>query len=304
MSEFKIRKLTDRAGTGAPNFTHGFNINGSDSGLVGFTHTEGSTEPSTPSNGDTWWDTGNDKYYVYVDSIWREYAVVKPPTFRGYTQGVFTSTQNEQLNLSMPTGTSAGDYAILVVGGLVWGGSSSVTIDNGSFGSPTNYQWGYQSGQTSYMTDLYTDSSISSSLVTSGVTISNNDSGTEYKLATLLTFANTTPLHAHTMINYGGNSNGTYYQVASGTRPTGYDSLSGGGIIEVHTTREGTRTYVDANDGANYSDFLASVNRGSIYLQAVYQNYSDNSNGYGQPYHRYLYNGGTVYSSSSVVIAY
>ena len=48
MSEFKIRKLTDRAGTGAPSFTHGFNINGSDSGLLGFGHTEGSTEPSSP----------------------------------------------------------------------------------------------------------------------------------------------------------------------------------------------------------------------------------------------------------------
>lgn len=72
MSEFKIRKLTDRAGTGAPNFTYGFNINGSDSGLLAPTHTEGSTEPSSPSNGDTWWDTGNDKYYVYVDSVWRD----------------------------------------------------------------------------------------------------------------------------------------------------------------------------------------------------------------------------------------
>ena len=75
MSEFKIRKLTDRAGTGAPNFTHGFNINGSDSGLLGLAHTEGSTEPSSPSNGDTWWDTGNDKYYVYVNDVWREYSI-------------------------------------------------------------------------------------------------------------------------------------------------------------------------------------------------------------------------------------
>ena len=75
MSEFKIRKLTDRAGTGAPNFTHGFNINGSDSGLLAFTHTEGSTEPSSPSNGDTWWDTGNDKYYVYVGGAFKEYSI-------------------------------------------------------------------------------------------------------------------------------------------------------------------------------------------------------------------------------------
>ena len=80
MSEFKIRKLTDRAGTGAPNFTHGFNINGSDSGLIGFAHTEGSTEPSSPSNGDTWWDTGNDKYYVYVNDAFKEYSIAPPPS--------------------------------------------------------------------------------------------------------------------------------------------------------------------------------------------------------------------------------
>jgi len=71
MSEFKIRKLTDRAGTGAPNFTHGFNINGSDSGLTVFTHTVGTTEPSNPSNGDTWWNTDNDSYNVYIDGEWK-----------------------------------------------------------------------------------------------------------------------------------------------------------------------------------------------------------------------------------------
>ena len=105
------------------------------------------------------------------------------------------------------------------------------------------------------------------------------------------------------MINYANShSSGTYYQAQSGTRPTGYDSLSGGGIVEVHTTREGNRTYVDANDGTNYSDFISKVNRSNIYIQAVYQNYA--SHGYGQPYHRYLYNGGVVYSSSSIIIAY
>ena len=67
MSEFDLEEITDRAGTGAPNFTHGFNINGSDSGIVVFTHTVGTSEPSSPSNGDTWWNTDNDSYHVYVD---------------------------------------------------------------------------------------------------------------------------------------------------------------------------------------------------------------------------------------------
>ena len=87
MSEFRIRKLTDRAGTGAPNFTHGLNINGSDSGMLGVTHTVGSSEPSSPSNSDTWWDTDNDKYYVYVNDVWREYSVPSSIDWKG-TRGI------------------------------------------------------------------------------------------------------------------------------------------------------------------------------------------------------------------------
>jgi len=98
MSEFKIRKLTDRAGTGAPNFTHGFNINGSDSGLVGFAHTEGSSEPSNPSNGDTWWDTGNDKYYVYIDNEFKEYSIAAAATLNYGDKASRAGFGTQQLN--------------------------------------------------------------------------------------------------------------------------------------------------------------------------------------------------------------
>jgi len=74
MSEFlKVTKLSDRAGTGAVNFSNGFNINGSDSGISSFTHTEGATEPSSPSNGDTWWDSDNDIYKVYMNNEWKDW---------------------------------------------------------------------------------------------------------------------------------------------------------------------------------------------------------------------------------------
>ena len=74
MSEFlKVTKLSDRAGTGAVNFSNGFNINGSDSGISSFTHTEGATEPSSPSNGDTWWDSDNEIYKVYMDNEWKDW---------------------------------------------------------------------------------------------------------------------------------------------------------------------------------------------------------------------------------------
>ena len=83
MSTFELEEITDRAGTGAPNFTHGFNINGSDSGLSGATHTVGENEPSSPSNGDTWWDTANDVYKVYMDSEWKDWLGTTPPAYSG-----------------------------------------------------------------------------------------------------------------------------------------------------------------------------------------------------------------------------
>ena len=74
MSEFqKVTKLSDRAGTRAVNFSNGFNINGSDSGISSFTHTEGATEPSSPSNGDTWWDSDHDIYKVYMNNEWKDW---------------------------------------------------------------------------------------------------------------------------------------------------------------------------------------------------------------------------------------
>lgn len=150
MSEFKIRKLTDRAGTGAPNFTHGFNINGSDSGLLGVTHTEGSTEPSTPSNGDTWWDTGNDKYYVYVDDVWREYSLIVPSSSltsngdRGFVVGEDNYINTIQY-WDITTVGNAADFGDLTSGTEDAGGTCSGTRaivffgTTGGSGYPTSY---------------------------------------------------------------------------------------------------------------------------------------------------------------------
>ena len=44
MSEFNTEDITDRAGTGKPNLTNGFNINGSDSGISPHKHTESANE--------------------------------------------------------------------------------------------------------------------------------------------------------------------------------------------------------------------------------------------------------------------
>ena len=96
MSEFDLEEITDRAGTGAPNFTHGFNINGSDSGVNPFTHTVGATAPSSPSNGDAWWNTDNDSYHVYIDGGWKAwlgdtYALFSWGGDRGLVFGISSS---------------------------------------------------------------------------------------------------------------------------------------------------------------------------------------------------------------------
>ena len=72
MSEFQTRKISDSAGTGAPNFTYGLNSGGSDSGLIGKAFTSSGTQPSSPANGDLWYDSTNDKLYYYVNSEFKQ----------------------------------------------------------------------------------------------------------------------------------------------------------------------------------------------------------------------------------------
>jgi len=87
MSEIdRITEIKDRAGTGAPNFTFGVNFAGSDSGINPHSHTEGSSEPGSPNNGDTWWDSGNDIYKVYMDNAWKDWlgtSAAAAPAFMG-----------------------------------------------------------------------------------------------------------------------------------------------------------------------------------------------------------------------------
>ena len=73
MSELKVSKLTNRAGTGAPDFSQGVKISGTASTLLAPTRTESATEPTSPSNGDTWYDTDNETYDVYINDEWKRF---------------------------------------------------------------------------------------------------------------------------------------------------------------------------------------------------------------------------------------
>ena len=100
-----IEKITDRAGTGAPDFTNGFNVAGSDSGISGFAHTESANEPSSPSNGDAWLDTDNNIYKVYINGEWKDWLGTTASTgiAWGGDRALVTSNRHDGSNsLSAP----------------------------------------------------------------------------------------------------------------------------------------------------------------------------------------------------------
>ena len=73
MSELSVTKITDRVGTGKVNFSQGFKVAGTLDTTLAPTRTEGNTEPATPANGDTWYDTDNETYDVYINDEWKRF---------------------------------------------------------------------------------------------------------------------------------------------------------------------------------------------------------------------------------------
>lgn len=118
MSELKVKKVSDRAGTGAPDFTYGLNVSGVDSGISPFTHTEGETEPSSPSNGDTWWDSANELYYVYVNDEWTAWIGTPASSAVNYGDRAFSVGYLNGANSidywDMTTSGNASDFGDLV----------------------------------------------------------------------------------------------------------------------------------------------------------------------------------------------
>ena len=125
-----IEKITDRAGTGAPDFTNGFNINGSDSGISAFKHTESANEPSSPSNGDAWLDTDNNIYKVYINGEWKDWLGTTAPAAshygdRAHKAGVSHSNSNRIEYWDMTSAGNAADFGDLTTGGYARQGMAS-----------------------------------------------------------------------------------------------------------------------------------------------------------------------------------
>ena len=73
MTELKVDTVVDLAGTGKPNFSTGVTMNGAAlSSLNLGEYTASSSEPGSPYNGSVWWDTTNEKIFIYIDDEWKE----------------------------------------------------------------------------------------------------------------------------------------------------------------------------------------------------------------------------------------
>ena len=149
MSEVdRITEIKDRAGTGAPNFTNGVNFAGSDSGISPHAHTEGNTEPSSPSNGDTWWDTDNAIYKVYMNNAWKDWLGTTAPAFswggdRGIVAGVATGSSKDLMYFDISgSGGNSTDFGDLTVERTYFGAGGSPTraIFSGGYSNSAPYR--------------------------------------------------------------------------------------------------------------------------------------------------------------------
>lgn len=113
MSEIKVSKLTNRAGTGAPDFSQGVKISGTASTLLAPTRTEGTTEPTSPANGDTWYDTDNDTYDVYINDEWKRFIGEAGASFTwGGDKGYYLNSTNFANTFDITTAGNASSVSI------------------------------------------------------------------------------------------------------------------------------------------------------------------------------------------------
>lgn len=75
MTEIKVDNIVNLAGTGKPNFPVSPTVGASGSALSTlntYSYTSSATEPSNPNNGALWWDSANEKVFVYIAGEFKE----------------------------------------------------------------------------------------------------------------------------------------------------------------------------------------------------------------------------------------
>ena len=119
MTELKVDTVVDLAGTGKPNFTTGITINTAALSTVNTGEYNASgTEPSSPKNGSIWWDTTNEKIFVYVDGEFKETIGVSSAVWygsRGLMMGGSYPVQNIIDYITIQSTGNATDFGDLDV---------------------------------------------------------------------------------------------------------------------------------------------------------------------------------------------
>ena len=218
-------------------------------------------------------------------------------------------------NLNFPTGTQAGDTAIIVQGFSGYdgnGGATSQSTLSVTADSSTDYTWtdnGTSFG--AYSDTVYIINSLSSGTVSGGylyLTTSNTAQVGVYSVATVIVVRNNdTPSVRQTRLPArSGLVAGQTYDEASGEIPTSGVNTTGL-LFNVQTDRIGNNIYSDTV--APYAGFEKESevhdNIGSVFSQPCYKiSYFDyNQGGFSTMRTRYTANSTDTYAANSIVIS-
>ena len=116
MSKIKVDTVTNLAGTGAPNIPDGVTIGGVALASVNKQeHYAQSAAPTSPADGAVWYDTDDDKAYVYINSEFYELTYTNIPLTLYGNRGVFGG---------LPTGASNANDGIEYITIITTGNST------------------------------------------------------------------------------------------------------------------------------------------------------------------------------------
>ena len=252
----RIAKITDRAGTGAPNFTNGFTIAGVDSGITVFTHTEGSTAPSNPSNGDTWWDTGNDAYYVRMNNAWQQWLGVSfsGPAYMG-TRGIIAGGYGPSSD-----GYSADDIQYITIA------SPGNATDFGDLSRKTSYTGMHSNGSRIV---------ICGGRASSGIYTDAIDYVTAASPGNSSDFGDLT--NSRMLMGCGGDATRTVCGGGWGTPAGAPNNRTEQNIIDYITTGT-TGNATDFGDLSYYRDYISATSDATRTIFAGGEDYSSGSN--------------------------
>ncbi len=113
----KVDTITNLAGTGAPNIPDGVSIAGTALASTStMQYAASGSEPSSPENGELWFDTSSNEFKMYVNGAWYTVTVTAPPAWygtRSLVGGGFQVTNQIQY-FANASNTNAQDFGDLL----------------------------------------------------------------------------------------------------------------------------------------------------------------------------------------------